>query len=119
VFPVNPLQASRYRERRGVPGAKSGQGDAHMLAGMVPTGSRQLRPAAAGTPEAEAIKVAARTRKTLIWERTRHIQRPRHQLRGYFRSARHSSAPAAITSPVRPPQSSPHCAASSPASRRR
>ena len=34
VFPVNPLQASRYRERHGVSGAKSDGGDAHMLADM-------------------------------------------------------------------------------------
>src|SRR6185437_10321044 len=32
VFPVNPLQASRYRERHGVSGAKSDGADAHMLA---------------------------------------------------------------------------------------
>jgi len=87
VFPVNPLQASRYRERHGVSGAKSDQGDAHMLADMVRTDSRQLRPAAGDTPEAEAIKVVARTHKTLIWERTRHIQRLRHQLREYFPAA--------------------------------
>src|SRR6201997_1548923 len=31
VFPVNPLQASRYRQRHGVSGAKSDGGDAHML----------------------------------------------------------------------------------------
>jgi len=35
VFPVNPLQASRYRERHGVSGAKSDGGDAHMLADML------------------------------------------------------------------------------------
>src|SRR5215813_11319421 len=87
VFPVNPLQASRYRERHGVSGAKSDQGDAHMLADMVRTDSRQLRPAAGDTPEAEAIKVVARTHKTLIWERTRHIQRLRHQLREYLPAA--------------------------------
>jgi len=87
VFPVNPLQASRYRERHGVSGAKSDQGDAHMLADMVRTDSHQLRPAAGDTPEAEAIKVVARTHKTLIWERTRHIQRLRHQLREYFPAA--------------------------------
>ena len=45
VFPVNPLQASRYRARHGVSGAKSDGGDAHMLAGLVRTDSRQLRPA--------------------------------------------------------------------------
>ncbi|MGH3231609.1 MAG: IS110 family transposase, partial [Streptosporangiaceae bacterium] len=87
VFPVNPLQASRYRERHGVSGAKSDGGDAHMLADMVRTDSHQLRPAAGDSPEAEAIKVVARTHKTLIWERTRGVQRLRHQLREYFPAA--------------------------------
>jgi transposase len=87
VFPVNPLQASRYRERHGVSGAKSDGGDAHMLADMVRTDSHQLRPAAGDTPEAEAIKVVARTHKTLIWDRTRAVQRLRHQLREYFPAA--------------------------------
>jgi transposase len=87
VFPVNPLQASRYRERHGVPGAKSDGGDAHMLADMVRTDSRQLRPAAGDSPEAEGIKVLARTHKTLIWERTRAVQRLRAQLREYFPAA--------------------------------
>jgi transposase len=87
VYPVNPLQASRYRERHGVSGAKSDQGDAHMLADMVRTDSHQLRPAAGDSPEAGAIKVVARTHKTLIWERTRAVQRLRHQLREYFPAA--------------------------------
>ena len=87
VFPVNPLQASRYRERHGVSGAKSDGGDAHMLADTVRTDSHQLRPAAGDTPEAEAIKVVARAHKTLIWERTRQVQRLRHQLREYFPAA--------------------------------
>ena len=87
VFPVNPLQASRYRERHGVSRAKSDGGDAHMLADMVRTDSRQLRPAAGDSPEAGAVKVVARTHKTLIWERTRAVQRLRHQLREYFPAA--------------------------------
>ena len=87
VFPVNPLQASRYRERHGVSGAKSDQGDSHMLADMVRTDSRQLRPAAGDSPEAGGIKVVARTHKTLIWERTRGVQRLRYQLREYFPAA--------------------------------
>jgi transposase len=87
VFPVNPLQASRYRERRGVSGAKSDQGDSHMLADMVRTDSHQLRPAAGDSPEAAGIKVVARTHKTLIWDRTRQVQRLRHQLREYFPAA--------------------------------
>ena len=36
---------------------------------------------------AEAVKVVARTHKTLIWERTRQVQRLRHQLREYFSAA--------------------------------
>ena len=87
VFAVNPLQASRYRERHGVSGAKSDPGDAHMLADMVRTDSHQLRPVAGDSPDAEAIKVVARTHKTLIWERTRQVQRLRHQLREYFPAA--------------------------------
>ena len=50
VYGVNPLQASRYRERHGVSGAKSDRGDAHMLADMVRTGSRQLRGVAGDSP---------------------------------------------------------------------
>jgi transposase len=57
VFAVNPLQASRYRERHGVSGAKSDRGDAHMLTDMVRTDSRQLRAVAGDSPDAEAVKV--------------------------------------------------------------
>lgn len=87
VFPVNPLQASRYRERHGVSGAKSDAGDAHMLADMVRTDSHQLREASGDSPEAAGIKVLARTHKTMIWDRTRSVQRLRHQLREYFPGA--------------------------------
>jgi transposase len=59
VFPVNPLQASRYRERHAVSGAKSDSGDARMLADMVRTDSHQLRPAAGDSPEAEGIALEA------------------------------------------------------------
>jgi transposase len=87
VFAVNPLQAARFRERHGVSGAKSDAGDAHALADMVRTDSHQLRPVAGDSPEAEGIKVLARTHKTMIWERTREVQRLRHQLREYFPAA--------------------------------
>ncbi|MDX6430997.1 MAG: hypothetical protein QOE54_3363 [Streptosporangiaceae bacterium] len=87
VFAVNPLQAARYRERLSVSGAKSDAADAHMLADMVRTDSHQLRPVAADSPGAEAIKVVTRAHKTLIWERTRHMQRLRHALRDYFPAA--------------------------------
>jgi transposase len=87
VYGVNPLQASRYRERHGVSGAKSDGADAHMLTDMVRTDSHQLRAVAGDSAEAEGVKVLARTHKTLIWERTRAVQRLRHQLREYFPAA--------------------------------
>ena len=87
VFAVNPLQAARYRERHTVSGAKSDTGDAHVLADMVRTDAHQLRPVASDSAQAQAVKVVARTHKTLIWERTRHTQRLRHALREYFPAA--------------------------------
>ena len=87
VYAVNPLQASRYRERHGVSGAKSDTGDAHMLADMVRTDSHQFRAVAGDSPDAGALKVVARAHKTLVWERTRQVQRLRHQLREYFPAA--------------------------------
>src|ERR1017187_4608389 len=87
VYGVNPLQASRYRERLGVSGAKSDTGDSHMLGDMVRTDSHQLRAVAGDSPDAGAVKVVARTHKTMIWERTRQVQRLRYQLRDYFPAA--------------------------------
>nr|WP_280117166.1 IS110 family transposase [Microbispora hainanensis] len=87
VLAVNPLQAARFRDRLGVSGAKSDAGDAHVLADMARTHAHELRPVAGDTPQAEAVKVVARTHKTLIWERTRHTQRLRHALRDYFPAA--------------------------------
>jgi transposase len=87
VYPVNPLQAARFRERLAVSGAKSDAADAHMLADMVRTDSHQLRAIAGDSVEAEAVKVVTRMHKTLIWERTRATQRLRHALREYFPAA--------------------------------
>jgi transposase len=87
VFGVNPLQAARYRERHAVSGAKSDAGDAHVLADMIRTDSHQLRQVAGDSAEAGAVKVVTRMHKTLIWERTRHVQRLRHALADYFPAA--------------------------------
>jgi transposase len=87
LYAINPLQVARYRERRGVSGAKSDTGDAHALADMVRTDRHQLRPVAGDSAEAEAIKVVTRAHKTLIWERTRHVLRLRQALREFFPAA--------------------------------
>ena len=87
VFPVNPLQSARFRDRLQVSEAKSDARDAHVLADMVRTDAHQLPPAAGDSPEAAGVKVLARAHKTLIWERTRQVQRLRNQLREYFPAA--------------------------------
>ena len=68
-------------------GAKSDAATRTCWPDMVRTDSRQLRAVAGDSADAEALKVLARTRKTLIWERTRQVQRLRHQLREYFPAA--------------------------------
>jgi transposase len=87
VYPINPLQVARYRQRHGVSGAKSDPGDAHTLADMVRTDRHQLRPIAGDSPTAQAVKVVTRAHKTLIWERTRHTLRLRSTLREFFPAA--------------------------------
>jgi transposase len=87
VYPVNPLQVARYRERHKVSGAKSDPGDAHTLADMVRTDRHQLRPIAGDSPKAEAVKVVTRAHKTLVWERTRHTLRLRQALLDFFPAA--------------------------------
>ena len=87
VLAVNPLQASRFRERHGTSGAKSDAADAHMLADLVRTDSHQLRLVAADSDLSEAVRMVSRTHKTLVWERTRQVQRLRHLLREYYPAA--------------------------------
>ena len=87
VFVVNPLKVSRYRQLHHLSGAKSDPVDAETLADMVRTYRHQLRPATGDTALAAGINMLARTHQTLIWERTRHINRLRSTLREYYPSA--------------------------------
>jgi hypothetical protein len=87
VYAINPLQSARCRERFSLAGAKSDTGDAHVLADMVRTDRRQLRPVAEDSVEVEGLKILARTHKTLIWERNRHLNRLRYNLIQYFPAA--------------------------------
>src|SRR5215218_8229456 len=87
VFPLNPVQVARYRERHGASGAKSDRGDAHVLAEIVRLDRTHHRPIAGDSPEAEGLKLVARTHQAFIWDRTRHFQRLRSALREYFPAA--------------------------------
>lgn len=84
VFGINPLSVARYRERHSTSGAKSDAADAHLLAEIVRLDRAHHRPVAADSDEGEAIKLAARTHQSLIWDRTRHVLRLRAALREYF-----------------------------------
>jgi transposase len=87
VFAINPLQSAQYRGRHSTSGAKSDAGDAHVLAEIVRLDRDHHRQVAGDSPEAEALKLVARTHQTLIWERQRHVLRLRSALREYFPAA--------------------------------
>jgi transposase len=87
VYAVNPLQSARARQGNGVSGAKSDAGGAHVLADLVRTHSHQLRMVAGDSKGAGAVKVLTRMHQSLIWDRTRQVQRLRSSLREFFPAA--------------------------------
>jgi hypothetical protein len=87
VYAINPLAASRYRDRHNVGGAKSDAGDARMLADLVRTDRHLHRQIAGDTPEAEAIRIMARGHQNLIWTRNRQTNALRSALREYYPAA--------------------------------
>jgi len=87
VFAINPMSVARYRERHSSSGAKSDAGDAHVLAEIVRLDREHHRPLAGDSPAVEGLKLIARTHQSLIWDRTRHLQRLRSTLREFFPAA--------------------------------
>jgi transposase len=87
VFAINPLSVSRYRDRHSLAGAKSDPGDAKVLADLVRTDRHNHRPIAGDSDDVGGLKVLARAHQNLIWDRTRHANRLRNDLREYFPSA--------------------------------
>ena len=87
VFPVNPLQASRYRAGTACPGPRATAATRTCW----PMWCAPMRISCARRPvtarQAEAVKVLARTHKTLIWERSAVVLRLRAQLLEYFPAA--------------------------------
>ena len=87
VYAVNPLAASRYRDRHTTSGAKSDAGDAKLLADLVRTDRHNHRPLAGDSDEAGAIRVLARAHQGLVWMRQRQANGLRSALRDYFPAA--------------------------------
>jgi Transposase/Transposase IS116/IS110/IS902 family len=87
VYPVNPLQVARYRERHGVSGARSDSGDAHVLAEIVRLDRAHHRPAAGDSVLAEQVRLAARAHQSMIWMRQRSANTLRSLLRECYPAA--------------------------------
>jgi transposase len=87
VYAINPMAASRYRDRHQVSGAKSDPGDAKVLADLVRTDRRNHREVAGDTDLAEAIKVLARGHQRLVWARGRQTNQLRSTLREFYPGA--------------------------------
>jgi transposase len=87
VYAINPLAASRYRDRHATSRAKSDRGDAKMLADLVRTDRHNHRPVAADSELLEAVKVLARSHQNLIWTRQRQTNQLRSTLREYYPGA--------------------------------
>jgi len=84
VFEINPLAASRYRDRHHLSGAKSDSGDAKMLADVVRTDRHNHRPYTGNSDLAEGVKVLARAHQTLIHDRQTQVNHLRTTLRQYY-----------------------------------
>jgi Transposase/Transposase IS116/IS110/IS902 family len=87
VVAVNPLAASRYRERHGTSGAKSDRGDAKVLADLVRTDRHNHRLVAGDSELVEAIRVLARAHQSAIWSRQRQLNSLRSALRAFYPAA--------------------------------
>jgi transposase len=87
VHAINPLSASRYRERHSTSRAKSDPADARVLADIVRTDRQHHRTVATDSELHGAIKVLARSHQNLIWTRGRQVNALRSALREYYPGA--------------------------------
>jgi transposase len=87
VYAVNPLAASRSRERHVTSRAKSDPADARVLADLVRTDQHHHRPVAGDSDLAAAVKVLARAHQGLVWTRQRQANQLRNALREFYPGA--------------------------------
>ncbi|MBP5934265.1 IS110 family RNA-guided transposase [Streptomyces scabiei] len=90
VFAINPLAASRYRDRHGVSRKKSDPGDALVLANILRTDRHAHRPLPADSELAQAIAVLARAQQDAVWSRQQVANQVRSLLREYYPAALHA-----------------------------
>lgn len=84
VYAINPLAASRYRDRTSVSRAKSDAADARVLANILRTDISAHRPLPADSELAQAVAVLARAHQDAVWDRQQILNRLRSHLRLYY-----------------------------------
>ena len=87
VFAVNPMAASRYRDRHHVSGAKSDPGDAKVLADLVRTDRHNHRKVGGDSELVDVIRVLARSHQSAIWSRQSRVLTLRSALREFYPQA--------------------------------
>jgi hypothetical protein len=87
IYAVNPMAASRYRDRHAISKKKSDRGDAMMLADLVRTDRHKHRQLGADSELVEAVKVVARSHKCLIWTRQQLGNQLRNAPREFYAGA--------------------------------
>lgn len=106
VFAINPMAASRYRDRHGVSRKKSDPGDALVLANIIRTDMPMHRPLPADSDLAQAIAVLARAHQDAVWNRQQIANQLRSLLREYYPAAleawRHKAGGFPRRAPCRP-----------------
>jgi len=98
VFAINPMAASRYRDRHVVSRAKSDPRDAKVLANLVRTDRQNHREVAGDSELAEAVRVLARAHQNLIWSRQRQVNALRNTLREFYPGALRAFSPSQLAS---------------------
>ncbi|MEU2855551.1 IS110 family transposase [Streptomyces syringium] len=87
VYAINPMAASRYRDRHGVSRKKSDPGDALVLANILRTDRHVHRSIPADTPQARAVTVLARAQQDALWNRQQMSNQIRSLLREFYPAA--------------------------------
>ncbi len=84
IYAVNPMAASRYRDRHGVSRKKSDPGGALVLANIIRTDAPLHRTLPNDTDLAQAVAVLARAQQDAVWNRQQVANQLRSLLREYF-----------------------------------
>lgn len=87
VYPVNPMSAKRYRERKHPSGTKTDRHDAWALADALRTDGHAWRALGPKDPLIEELRMLCRDEVALIEERTALINQLRQALREYYPTA--------------------------------